>query len=116
MSGVSSARLRVLLGDTRYRLSAVFDGAVVPAQPGVYLRLAPAGPYSCWDGQAWHRDASSPAEAAAATGPSAVAAAPWQGLADPVDAVCATCGGAGLMDRGTLPETGEDLIEACPDC
>lgn len=97
-------------------LTPWFDAADRPRRAGVYRRRWPAGPYSCWDGRQWRADAATPDAAAARTGPSRHAQAPWQGLVTPPDAPCLTCKGHTVRDHGVDEETGADLITECPDC
>ncbi len=92
------------------------DGASAPVRAGVYLRRAPAGPFTCWDGEHWRADAATPAAAAREDRASQFLRSPWRGLIAPSDAPCATCRGHTVLDHGIDAETGADLIEECPDC
>lgn len=96
--------------------TAWFDAATVPPLAGVYERLAPAGPYACWDGKGWRADARTPAAAALRVESTAIEQAPWRGLVTAPPAPCATCRGQSVLDRGVDIDGGADLIEECPDC
>ena len=98
------------------RRTAWFDASERPAHAGVYERRAPAGPFSCWDGARWRRDAASAAAAARQQAASAMQRAPWRGLVHASAAPCATCRGHTVLDRGVDVDSGADLIEECPDC
>lgn len=98
------------------RVTDWFDAKTPPAREGVYERDAPAGPFACWDGQAWKADAKAPADAARAARSSPIQAARWRGLVERTDRPCATCGGHTVVDRGIDAESGDDLIDECPDC
>ncbi len=93
-----------------------FGPTTPPEREGVYQRLAPAGPFACWNGRRWNADAHAPAEAARQTTPSRYPGAPWRGLVEPTDRPCATCGGHTVVDRGVDADSGTDLIDECPDC
>ena len=87
-----------------------------PVREGVYERLFPAGPYSCWNGRAWNVDADQPASAASQDGLSPYQRVGWRGLTTQTGEPCATCRGHTLVDRGFDAESGADLIGECPDC
>lgn len=106
----------VRIGGRRYVLSGWQAASVRPWEEGVYARAAPAGPYACWTGKAWRRDARTPADAARQTGTSDLPATAWRGLAEPSGRLCPTCKGHTVVDLGLHPETGEDLMAECPDC
>ena len=67
----------------RYHLTPWQSGSRKPERQGVYQRNFPAGPYSCWDGEAWCGDATSPSSAAAEREHSPHQHASWRGLAEP---------------------------------
>lgn len=96
--------------------TAWFAAPAVPARAGVYERHAPAGPFSCWDGARWRRDARTAAAAARQQNGSAYLGAKWRGLVAASAAPCATCRGHTVIDRGVDAESNADLIEECPDC
>jgi hypothetical protein len=98
------------------RRTAWFDADTAPARRGVYERRAPAGPYACWDGSRWRGDAASAAAAASREGASPLQRAAWRGLLAAAPALCATCRGQTVIDRGVDIESGADLIVECPDC
>ncbi len=104
------------VGGMRLRVTDWFGPSSRPGREGVYERLSPGGPFTCWNGRAWNADAHSPADAAKQTGISAHQAAAWRGIVQQVDAPCATCRGHTVIDRGHDPDTGDDLIAECPDC
>lgn len=62
-------------------------GDRLPVQIGVYKRLALAGVpvYSFFDGDAWHWNCSTPAEAVRAGRRSLIQNLPWCGLVEPPD-------------------------------
>ena len=93
-----------------------FAASAKPWHEGVYQRRFPAGPYTCWDGRQWRQDAVSPLAAARETQPSPVQEAAWRGCTEPPPEHCLTCRGQGVVDQGDDPETGQALIEPCPDC
>ncbi len=99
-----------------YGLTPWLPGSCTPVRPGVYQRNDPAGPFSCWDGRRWRADAATPAEAVRQTAFSRHLAASWRGLSAPSPEPCATCRGHGVIDQGDDEETGEALIDPCPDC
>ena len=106
----------VRIEGVRYALSQWQPATLRPWEEGVYERQTPAGPYACWTGRAWRRDARTPALAAAQLDASAHPAAPWRGLAEPSGRTCPTCRGHTVVDFGVDAETGEDLLGECPDC
>ncbi|MDQ6685448.1 MAG: hypothetical protein M3Z16_09990 [Pseudomonadota bacterium] len=92
-------------------------GALRPVRAGVYRRAAPAGPFACWDGRRWRRDATSAAAAAQETGPSPIQdGVRWRGLAVASSRPCATCGGSTVIDHGLVAGAEVDRIDECPDC
>ena len=93
-----------------------FNGTARPWHEGVYQRRFPAGPYSCWDGTQWRHDAVSALAAARQTQPSRWQQTPWRGSLQPPPEHCLTCRGSGVIDQGPDPQTGDDLIDPCPDC
>ncbi|MDQ6638937.1 MAG: hypothetical protein M3Z15_04640 [Pseudomonadota bacterium] len=96
--------------------TAWFEAASTPIRPGVYERRAPGGPFACWDGTGWHRDAESAGAAAREQGASAIQRAAWRGLVEASSAPCAPCRGHTVLDHGVDADTGADRIEECPDC
>ncbi|MCM5681193.1 hypothetical protein M8A51_16825 [Schlegelella sp. S2-27] len=100
----------------RPRLTPWFSGATPPWHEGVYQRRFPGGPYSCWDGRHWRQDAVSPQAAAIETQPSRWQQAAWRGSTEPPPGHCLTCRGAQVLDLGDDAETGQALIDPCPDC
>jgi hypothetical protein len=97
-------------------LTPWFPPEVQPCHEGVYQRSFPAGPYTCWDGRQWRRDAISPMAAAFESQPSPHQAVRWRGLSEAPAAPCGTCRGQGVVDQGNDANTGEPLIEPCRDC
>jgi hypothetical protein len=105
-----------MLGSTALTVTEWFGASSPPEHEGVYERLFPGGPFSCWNGRAWNKDAHGPADAALQTTLSPHQNVPWRGLLQPSPAPCATCRGHTVVDRGFDQETGADLIAECPDC
>ncbi|MCW7540367.1 hypothetical protein OOT46_21265 [Aquabacterium sp. A7-Y] len=93
-----------------------FPSGELPHHPGVYQRQYPGGPYSCWDGTAWRNDALTPHAAARQLSSSPCQQAPWRGLLEAPSEHCMTCRGHGVVDQGDDADSGEALIEPCPDC
>jgi hypothetical protein len=107
---------QTVLGTTTLVVTDWFGTQTRPTHEGVYERLFPAGPYSCWNGAAWNADAYEPAAAARQDRLSDVQDARWRGLVEASAAPCATCRGHTVVDRGVDDDSGEDLIAECPDC
>lgn len=105
-----------ILGNSTLIVTDWFDAGVRPAHEGVYERLFPAGPYSCWNGAGWNADAPDPGAAAGQAAPSAFQEARWRGLIEASAEPCATCRGHTVVDRGFDEDSGEDLIAECADC
>ncbi len=106
----------IRIGAVSHALSAWQPAVLRPWEEGVYQRAAPAGPYACWTGRTWLRDARTPEQAARQTAPSDRPAGQWRGLAAPSGSFCSTCRGHSIVDRGVDPATGDDLLAECPDC
>ena len=105
-----------ILGNTTLVVTDWYGATARPVHEGVYERLFPAGPYSCWNGRAWNADAPRPAEAARQTRASDYQDARWRGLVEASAEPCATCRGHTVVDRGVDEDSGEDLIAECVDC
>jgi len=93
-----------------------FTAATEPVREGVYRRQSPAGPFSCWAQGQWYGDAATPETAAKQRSPSKHQAMAWSGLTTPPDTPCLLCRGHGVIDFGIDAESGEDLIDPCPEC
>lgn len=93
-----------------------FDASTPPVREGPYRRRYPAGPFSCWTGQAWYGDAHSPQAAAAAKQASRHQQVPWQGLARLSDLPCSACKGHGVIDLGDDDAQGWPLLRECATC
>lgn len=105
-----------VVGTRSFAVTEWFDARSRPVHEGVYERLFPAGPYSCWNGASWNADASDPTAAARQPRPSAWQDARWRGLLEASAEPCATCRGHTVVDRGFDEDSGEDLIAECVDC
>ncbi len=106
----------ITLGSMQLEVTDWLPGSERPMREGVYERRVSDGAYSCWSGEAWNEDAESPAEAATRRSPSRDQNASWRGLVEPSGLPCATCKGHTVVDLGQHPESGDDLLDECPDC
>lgn len=107
----------VTVGSMRLEVSDWISGSDSPVREGVYERRMSDGPYSCWNGTTWGRDADTPSVATEVSGtPSRDQNASWRGLAEPSAAPCGTCRDHTVVDAGFDEDGGRDLLDECPDC
>lgn len=111
----AAVRAPTFIGESA-AMTACMDATAEPVREGVYWRAFPGGPYSCWSQGRWYGDAPTPDTAAAERKLSRHPQLPWAGLALPSSSPCLMCRGQGVRDLGFDEETGNDLIDDCPEC